>query len=66
MIFMATPTSDSQRSLIPQQSRDSSLNQIKESSLKVNIITKDNDSKNKQSCLTNDKNLKYLPQNSED
>jgi hypothetical protein len=53
--FMETVTADSQKSLIPQQSKEGSPNQIKESNLKVNLNTKNNDVKNKQSCRTKER-----------
>jgi hypothetical protein len=40
---MATVTSDSQKSLIPQQSKEGSPNQIKESNLKECKNTNDNE-----------------------
>jgi hypothetical protein len=43
--FMETVTSDSQKSLIPQQSKESSPNQTKESDLKVNLNAKNKDVK---------------------
>jgi hypothetical protein len=52
---METVTLDSQKSLIPQQSKEGRPNQIKESNLKVNLNTKGSDVKNRQSCWTNDR-----------
>jgi hypothetical protein len=52
---METVTSDSQKNLILQQLNRGSTNQNKESNLKVNLNTNENDVQNKQPYWTNDR-----------
>jgi hypothetical protein len=61
---MGTVTSDSQKSLTPQQLKEGSPNQTEESYLKVCRNSKVNVAKNKQTCQSNDrKRLNIYHQN---
>jgi hypothetical protein len=52
---MGIVTSDSQKSLTPQQLKEGSPNQTRESYLKVSLNSKVNVAKNKQTCQPNDR-----------